>query len=108
MRPIILPIAIAALLCLTGCGAGSLGAKGAVLLQEHYPDGQLMQQGWARPDAAGTLIRDGAWTTWYDNGQVRWQGSYMAGEIDRSRAWREWNPEGSVRDDSGDASVAAY
>jgi hypothetical protein len=97
-------------LLLAGCGGGSSAGAAATpavsdagtrVLETRHPNGQLATQGTV-VDQGGAAQRHGAWRTWFDNGQLRWEGSYRNGQVASDRPWREWNPDGSVRDDSGD------
>jgi hypothetical protein len=100
-----------AMLAAAGCGSGGGGGGGnatavgsdghsaspaALSLVEVYHDnGRLAERG--SIDADGK--RYGSWEFWYDNGQQRWQGSYIGGHIDGTQAWREYNRDGSTRRD---------
>jgi hypothetical protein len=111
MRYLARIVVVCAMIAAAGCGSGGGGggvssssapaagqsvSPASLTLSEVYHDnGRLAERGWI--DANGK--RYGSWGFWYDNGQQRWQGSYIDGAIDGSRPWREYNRDGSTRRD---------
>lgn len=102
-----LPALLAMVGALAGCGGGASAAPetdaaaGMRVVEQRYASGQLAAQGTVL-DEGSTALRQGRWRTWFENGQLRWEGEYRRDAVDTARPWREWNADGSVRDDSGD------
>ena len=105
-----LTLALAVLVLIAGCGGGSSAGQasssasaGAGLreVEEHHPNGRLAAKGTVM-DEGSLALRHGAWQTWHDNGQIRWEGEYRRDAIAQDRHWREWNADGSIRDDASD------
>lgn len=99
---------VAFVILLAGCGGGSSAGPtpvdataGLRPVEERHPNGQLAAKGTVL-DEGGVVRRHGVWRTWFDSGQVRWEGDYRRDAVDQARPWREWNADGSIRDDSGD------
>lgn len=90
-----------------GCGGGAsdqTAAATSVAVEPvtlHHVSGRVSASGFV---LAGTTIRTGAWTTYFDDesGQRQWDGHYRDGAVDGGKPWQEWNLDGSIRFDSSD------
>ncbi len=98
----------AVLILVVGCGGGSAKPSTAATpdaglrqVEEFHPNGQLAAKGTVL-DEGSLARRHGRWRTWFDNGQMRWEGDYRRDAVDQGQHWREWNADGSIRDDSSD------
>jgi hypothetical protein len=99
-RTFLIILAIATIGC--GGNASSTAAKpptapeSLVLVERFYDNGRPSERGYVGTDSGE---RFGAWKFWFDDGQLRWKGSYTGDAVDNKLPWREYNRDGSVRMD---------
>jgi hypothetical protein len=66
--------------------------------EERWPNGVLRLQREVLRQPDGTLVNHGTFTTWYDNGQKEYEGTYVRGQLDGlARSWhrngQQWTEE---------------
>jgi hypothetical protein len=62
------------------------------VLKEYHPNGEIAFLGTRKLDEHSVWVRDGAWQSWHDNGQVDELGAYRDGVEDGP--WQWWWPNG--------------
>ena len=58
---------------------------------------RIFQNGYHKKKYVGELIessRDGKWTTWWDNGERKIEGTYLKGV--KNGFWHEWSEDGTM------------
>ena len=106
MRTALIFIATALVWLLAACSGGGGGNAtpggttppiGVITL--FYPDGTKQAEGPGYRAADNRVVRHGAWTDWFNTGEVHLTGTYVQGLRSDRDPWVEYNPDTSVRFD---------